>query len=133
MTTIDTLPEWIPHATDGPRRLPAGRWWDAVSVDEAAGGYLIARLDWYGPVIEDQASERATWFVPVGSATGWEIPGVTVLGAGRTVVVPPAEWTLRRWPGGTALRWLIPPGGDCLADPTRLYAALAALCVRAAG
>ncbi len=82
----------------------------------------VGRLrDRSGPVVEDQAAGVVTWLVVPGAADGWGLPGVTVLGAGRTLAVPPASWT-----GGPAVRWLVPPPvvGDCLTEPDGLRGVL---------
>jgi hypothetical protein len=123
--TDASSPVWLPPDERGVLGVPAGRWWDAVRVSSFDGVRAIGRLQARsGPVIEDQADGVLYWLVAPGSAERWNLPGVDVLGAGRTLRIPPAEWTQGR---GPAVRWLIPPHGDCLTDPDRLRDALAAV------
>ncbi|MDT0343069.1 hypothetical protein [Streptomyces litchfieldiae] len=74
-----------------------------------------------GPVVQDQVAETLSWLVNPGAADGWEerVPGVAVLGEGRSLAVPPASWRC-----GPSTRWLSPAHGDCLTDPGALYDAL---------
>ncbi len=72
-----------------------------------------------GPVIEDQIEDVVTWLVPVDAAHAWRLAGVTVLGAGRELRVPPPHWS-------GAIRWLLEPPavGDCLTRPEFLHTSL---------
>jgi hypothetical protein len=106
--------------------VPCARWFDAVRIGVVHGIRAVGRLrDRSGPVVEDQAAGLVTWLVAPGAADGWALPGVTVLGAGGTLAVPPASWT-----DGPALRWLVPPPvvGDCLTEPDALRVVLGGTC-----
>ncbi|MDT0341576.1 hypothetical protein [Streptomyces litchfieldiae] len=113
-------PQWMP--VEGVELLPCGRCFDALQLPTFVGARVISRmLDRSGPVIEDQVAETLSWLVKPGAADGWEerVPGVAVLGAGRSLAVPPASWRC-----GPSTRWLRPARGDCLTDPGALYDAL---------
>ncbi|WP_326594968.1 hypothetical protein [Streptomyces sp. NBC_01803] len=114
------VPEWIPVGRY-PELRPTGRWFDAVTAYSVEGVRAIARLgERSGPVIDDPEQGLVTWFVRPGSAVGWSLPCVGVLGAGCEIVVPPAAV-----PDRALLRWVIPPAGDCLTCPALLYDTLA--------
>lgn len=126
MPDVSPPPFWLPTASTGARTLPAGRWWDAVQVDAATALFALGQPTGpCGPVVEDTAQQLAWWLAPVGSAAGWGLPGVCVLGEGHHLTVPPAEWRWVLWAGGPPLRWLTPPRGEQLTDPRRLRTALA--------
>ncbi|MDT0342457.1 hypothetical protein [Streptomyces litchfieldiae] len=121
MATTDAQP-WMP--TDGVELLPCGRWWDAVQLPTFVGVRVVSRLgERSGPVVQDQVAEMLSWLVRPGAAVGWEerVPGVAVLGAGRSLAVPPASWRC-----GPSMRWLIRPTKTCLTDPGALFGALRA-------
>lgn len=42
-----------------------------------------------GAVIDDPRSSVLYWFVPRGTAPGWDLPGTAALGMGQHLVVPP--------------------------------------------
>ncbi|UCM87477.1 hypothetical protein [Streptomyces marincola] len=116
---------WMPR--EGPAPLPCGRWWDGVQLPTITGTQIIGHLrERSGPVVEDQATGLMTWLIPVGAADAWEPrrADVSVLGAGRVLLVPPVEWSGGPWHGGFPTRWLIPPRETCLTGPADLFAAL---------
>lgn len=126
MTTPQPLPAWLPPACKGARTLPAGRWWNAVEVDSLTANHVLGRLGLRsGPVVEDTIQGVARWLISPGSAAGWGLPGVRVLGRGHYLTVPPAEWCAGPWTGGPPIRWIAPPRGTCLTDATELRTALA--------
>jgi hypothetical protein len=119
-------PVWVPPEVVGVRTVPAGRWFDAVVVPRDVGRLALDDLDARsGAVVEDQARDTHTWLVPPQGAARWRpLRGVTVLGAGHVVAVPPASWTR-----GRPVRWLRTPAGRYLTRPVWLFDALArALC-----
>ncbi|MDT0347707.1 hypothetical protein [Streptomyces litchfieldiae] len=120
MTAIEAVPDWLPAG--GVELLPCGRWFDAVRLPCFVGARVVSRLgDACGPVVQDQVAEMLSWLVRPGAAVGWEerVPGVAVLGEGRSLAVPPASWRC-----GPSTRWLRPARGGCLTDPYALYGAL---------
>lgn len=116
MTTA-ALPAWLPSTA--PHEHPCGRDFDAVRLRSFDGTRLLGKLrERSGPVVEDQGV--MVWLVPPGAARGWEFQGVTVLGAGSVLTVPPARAVCDGQP-----HWLLPPRGDCLTEPRALLEALA--------
>ncbi|MDT0346875.1 hypothetical protein [Streptomyces litchfieldiae] len=117
-------PEWMP--AHGVELLPCGRWFDAVQLPEFVGRRVLSRLlDRTGPVVQDQVQDMLTWLVAPGAADGWEerVPGVAVLGAGRSLAVPPASW--RCGPtatAGSSIRWLTQPTNTASPIPTHCSA-----------
>lgn len=97
--------------------LPCGRWFDAVRLSGYVAERVFGRLliSGVGPVIRDQVGDVWCWLIRPGAGDGWGIAGVTVLGEGRSVAVPPGEWVK-----GPSTRWFVAPRGDCLTDPDRL-------------
>jgi hypothetical protein len=119
-----TVPDWLPP-TGGVQSVPCGRDFDAVRVSSFDGIRAIGRLGSRAcPMIEDRATGVVYWLLPVGSAHGWRLRDVEVLGDGYDVAVPPVSG-----PDDGSVRWLVPPPGDgsCLADPQRLREALTGL------
>ncbi|SOD63156.1 hypothetical protein SAMN06297387_10998 [Streptomyces zhaozhouensis] len=117
MQTDVPFPTWLPTAEQGPRPLPCGRWFDAVGAGGAEAARAIARLgERTGPVIHHPAEHTMFWLVQVGAADLWRLPGVTVLGAGERLTVPPPSRT-----EGPCVRWLIPPHRRCLTDAAALH------------
>ncbi|MGK5529376.1 hypothetical protein [Streptomyces sp. URMC 129] len=122
MTTVQAalppqpVPVWVPVGYLA-RPRPCGRYWDAVTINYIDGYRVIGALGAAsGAVIEDPENDRVTWLVHAGTAAGWDLPGVTVLGHGHTLLVPPLE------PLDTAtLRWAIRPGPDPLTCHRALY------------
>lgn len=114
------FPAWVPSGHLA-RSYPCGRDWDAVQTRFIDGMCIVGKLGRAsGVVIEDPEADLVIWLVGVGQAAGWDVPGVTVLGAGQTILVPPLE------PLDTAtLRWALPPipGEDPLTCPRPLYRA----------
>jgi hypothetical protein len=117
-------PDWMPPRSVGARIVPCGRWWDAVVVPREDGERVLRLLDGRsGALIADDARSTLTWLVAPGETHRWGRVGrVTLLGTGRTLEIPPAAW--RR---GYALRWALPPAGDCLTDAGALLDALIAV------
>ncbi|WP_147255694.1 hypothetical protein [Streptomyces sp. PT12] len=117
--TASIPPEWIPSGMNGPLALPCGRWWDAVQVpclESISAFVLLGRI--VGPVVDDQREGLHWWLIPPGTASGWNLPHVEVLGDSRELLVPPANAR-----PGALLWWASPPGGR-LTDPGFLHAAL---------
>jgi hypothetical protein len=112
----------MPPAKIGTRRLPCGRWFDAVLVPREDGPFVLNELnDRSGPVVDNDPLGVFVWLVPPGTVRRWgRVARVTLLCEGRqTVDVPPASWTR-----GVAVRWVRPPYGDCLTDGDVLLRAL---------
>lgn len=112
-------PAWLP--TQGVRRVPCGRWFDAVRAPRHVGDRALHYLDHLsGPVIEE--TDFLYWLVPPGTADGWRLVGVRVLGAGHMLTVPRAHVI-----DEPTLRWRVPvhqTTGDGLTNPGLLHAAL---------
>ncbi|MFR9727156.1 hypothetical protein ACL02R_27915 [Streptomyces sp. MS19] len=129
-TTPLSLPDWLP--LDGRVRIrPLGEQFDAVRVPMLQGLYVLPRLaltGLSGPVVEDPVQRLLHWLVPAGDATArWWPLGVTPLGRGHVLAIPPADRVSGPWDAdaGGEVRWLaVPPTGDCLTDPDVLYPAL---------
>ncbi|WP_059008327.1 hypothetical protein [Streptomyces specialis] len=113
---------WMPTSDQGVRKLPCGRWWDAVRVPEHRARHVLTRLAYGSAVIHDQAAGLYTWLVAPGGAGGWDqvALGVLVPPPGHVIAVPPGEWQ-----AGPGTRWLVPPG-NTLTDADRLLEALRA-------
>ncbi|WP_346132418.1 hypothetical protein [Streptomyces carpaticus] len=103
------------------RLVPCGRWWDALRLPCEDWGHLPDVLPGAG-VIQDRSDRVLVWLVPVGSVTDWRPRGAQVLGRGRLLPVPPAEWSTSWW-----LTWRTPPVADAVTDPEVLRQALAGL------
>ncbi|MFH8367011.1 hypothetical protein [Streptomyces sp. NPDC018031] len=116
---------WVPPEESTAQR--AGRWWDAVRVPASLGGPALDQLgEKSGPVIIDGSGSLLYWLVEPGSATGWHIPQVQVLGdTDREVafVGVPSRYATR----GRDLHWHrpVPPDGKYLTDTRLLHDALA--------
>ncbi|RKN46842.1 hypothetical protein [Streptomyces hoynatensis] len=120
MTTIP-LPAWMPPAGGGALVIPCGQDFDAVRVAGLTALQAAGRFPGGPPpLIEDQEQHVASWLLPPGAAATWLVPGTDALGAGANLAVPPATWCCGPWSGGPAVRWLVPPAGDCLTDPETL-------------
>ncbi|MFF2374759.1 hypothetical protein ACFVUW_10285 [Streptomyces xiamenensis] len=112
------LPCWIPPPEYGVSRVPCAGRFAAVVLPRPVGELLLKAAPSRG-VIVDVAADVLVWLVPPGSLTTDAVPGASLLGPGDAVHVPPAEW--RRW---EPVRWVVPPRGDCLAEPAVLSSAL---------
>ncbi|WP_285511891.1 hypothetical protein [Streptomyces sp. NBRC 14336] len=112
---------WMPPGSVEVRTVAAGGWWDAVRAPLDLGVQALWHLgDDSGAVIRDGFGGRLYWMVPPGSAAGWDMPLVRVLGRGSHVVVPPVHRVM-----GPGLCWQIPPTREReWTDPSRLRAAL---------
>ena len=120
-----SAPDWVPTASTGARTVPAGRWWDIVEVDASTAICVLSEMTGQcGPVFEDQGEQVARWLLQPGAAASWNLPEVNVLGHGNYITVPPAEWRRNPSEGGPPIRWLVPPLGRRLTDPTALHLAL---------
>ncbi|MDX3071300.1 hypothetical protein ACIP98_08150 [Streptomyces sp. NPDC088354] len=128
--------EWE-HGESGTALLPAGRFWDVLSVPEDLGLLALDALLRMpgaepGPTLADAASHRVGFFLPPDPASRWVGSGIRYAGAGAWIAVPPPY----RAAGGGALRWLVPPDGNgTLYTPTVVelalfQAAVAAECLR---
>lgn len=96
----------LPPNTTGTRLAPAGIDWDAVKVSRFVALQALRMLSHPGSVAVDSApAEPALYFfVPPGSATGWDVQQSTVLGAATHVALPP---NAKERPPGPF--WLIAP------------------------
>ncbi|AXK35894.1 hypothetical protein DVA86_28010 [Streptomyces armeniacus] len=101
----------------------AGVAWDAVKAPAYLGDRALSRLgEGSGAVIRDGWSHHLYWLVRTGSAVGWDLLPVTVLGAATYVAVPPAGRTR-----SFGVHWALPPTADRrLTDAALLHDALAA-------
>jgi hypothetical protein len=81
------------------RLLAVGLDWDAIRVPLNIG---IDALRILGPcsgaVIEDPSESALYWFVPKGSAAGWDVPETRPLGMTQHLVVPPPHRVKRPGP-----------------------------------
>lgn len=122
---------WSPPTGHEVTTVQAGTHWLAVRAPEAVAETALSFLgERTGSVILDPFTRCCYWLVPLGSADGFDLPGVHVLGTCSWVAVPPREWLTvpgLRW----AREWR---AGQTLTDPAELRAALvtAASCDRAA-
>ncbi|MQS10266.1 hypothetical protein [Streptomyces alkaliphilus] len=119
--------EAAPHRT---APLPCGHHWDVLILPARLGLPTLEVLRGLvrvpGPVLEDGATGRVGFLVPVGTAGCWLGTGVRCAGAGERVPVPhPAR---RAGPGA---RWLSPPDGSGrLVDPRPLELAMHEAAIR---
>ncbi|MFB8772964.1 hypothetical protein [Streptomyces broussonetiae] len=99
----------------------AGQDWDAIRVPRSVGLATMAILGpRCGAVVEDPLSSAVYYFVPVGTATDWDVTNTHALGLGATVTIPPARRT-----AGPGPHWRMCPGEDrLLTDPAALRAAI---------
>ncbi|MFI0778041.1 hypothetical protein [Streptomyces sp. NPDC021212] len=116
---------WTPPNGSDITVLPTGRWWDAVRASAAVGEHALRLLGpESGAVIQDRHGPLY-WLVRPGTAEGWDVRDVRVLGAGvgaaSFIGVPPVHRTAR--PG---THWRVPVGpGRYLTDAALLRGALA--------
>ncbi|MEU0740801.1 hypothetical protein [Streptomyces sp. NPDC006134] len=129
--------EWLAAAATDPRRckrewdegtgtalLPAGRFWDVLSVPERLGlcAVDLLRRDLTGapaPILMDHTAARVGFFLPPDPASEWTGSGVRRVGRGSWVAVPPPYRATGR------LGWLVPPDGTgALHDPGAVELAL---------
>ncbi|MGV9454867.1 hypothetical protein [Streptomyces sp. NPDC003635] len=112
---------WMQPGCVEVRTVAAGGWWDAVRVPLDLGLGALRHLgDETGAVIRDNFAGRLYWMIPPGSAAGWSIPQVRVLGRGCHVAIPPLHRVM--CPG---LCWQLPPTRDReWTNTPRLHAAL---------
>jgi hypothetical protein len=127
-TTTDsaTRPSWLPpdKTLDA---VPAGRWWDAVTI-EGNVGHLVAQLlkdaagTRTGPIICDPLgpTPKLYFLVPTGTADGWNEPCTEVLGECCYVVL---TGSLKADTVG--VHWVVPPYGGRLVRPAQLRRVLA--------
>ncbi|SDL43376.1 hypothetical protein [Streptomyces indicus] len=70
--------------------VPAGNAWDAVRLPPGTGSAAFQQLrasgSPLGPVLK--TPDAFVFLVPVGAASDWNLPGVSVLGRGETLRVP---------------------------------------------
>lgn len=97
----------------------AGQNWDAVRVPRQLGVAAMAILGTRcGAVLE--YPHAVYYFVPRGTAAGWDVAGTEAIGKGNTLTIPPARCTAAPGP-----HWRVCPGdGDWLTDAHALQAAL---------
>lgn len=129
--------EWLAAAATDPRRckrewdegtgtalLPAGRFWDVLSVPDRLGlcALDLLRRDMLqtpAPTLVDCTAGRVGFFLPPDPASEWTGSGVRRVGRGSWVVVPPPYRATGR------LGWLVPPDGSgTLHDPGAVEVAL---------
>ncbi|WP_254885722.1 hypothetical protein [Streptomyces sp. NA02950] len=117
--------QWTPPTGECPEALPAGKWWDAVRVEEPIGERALAFLGSHsGAVIQDRCN-TLYWLITPGAAVSWNLRNVHVLshaeGVATYLGVPPVRRLAR--PGTF---WRVPFTQDWyLTDAWRLYKALA--------
>ncbi|WP_326600280.1 hypothetical protein [Streptomyces sp. NBC_01803] len=113
----------MPTVEQGVRRLPSGRWWEAVRVPAYRARHVLTWLgSTSGAVLLHQDAEPIyTWLIRLGAADMWDQAtlGVMVPRPGTVIRVPPATWC-----GGPGTRWLVPTGPTGLTSPDRLRRAL---------
>jgi hypothetical protein len=105
-------PAWLPPEGTIAAR-PAGRWWDAVSVDGPRGWSALLFLTdlapgGTGPVLCEAlgARLRVTFLMPPGATATWDEPGTMALGPATYLTIPgdlDGDHT-------TGLYWAVPPG-----------------------
>ncbi|WP_370665390.1 hypothetical protein [Streptomyces sp. IBSBF 2507] len=96
--------------------------WDVIRVPRqlglAAMSILGARA---GAVVEDPMPGALYFFVPVGTAEGWEAENTRAIVGGERVPIPPVRRT-----SGPGPHWRMCPGdGRWHTDPSALLAAIA--------
>ncbi|MFD9441451.1 bifunctional DNA primase/polymerase [Streptomyces sp. NPDC060006] len=115
--------EWE-HGPSGAVLLPAGRFWDVLSVPEEIGllaldALLRLPLPMPGPTLADFGAHRVGFFLPPDPESYWVGQDIHYSGKGAWIAAPSPRRT-----SGT-LRWLIPPDGHgTLHLPTALEVAL---------
>ncbi|WP_309237762.1 hypothetical protein [Streptomyces albidus (ex Kaewkla and Franco 2022)] len=111
---------WDPPVRDV-KLVQCGVGWSAVRVPESVAELVLFFLgDSTGAVIHDPFTRCAYWLVPLGSADGWELPAVHVLGKSSWVAVPPGDWV-----GVPGLRWARSTSVGLVTDADQLRDALA--------
>ncbi|MFE4651511.1 hypothetical protein [Streptomyces sp. NPDC056707] len=109
----------VPHPHDHVEMMAAGHLWDVVRVPKSIGLHALNELTTdSGIVIEDTSGGVLYWFIHHGTAEGWDLREVQVLGEASYVAVPPVT---RIVPPG--LHWRI-VNADPMTNPVLLYAAL---------
>lgn len=115
--------EWA-HGETGTVLLPAGRFWDVLSVPEELGllaldALLRIPLPKPGPTLADFTAHRIGFFLPPDPMTSWIGRGIRYAGEGAWISVPaPCR-------AAGSLQWLVPPDGSgALHLPTALELAL---------
>lgn len=102
--------EWE-HGESGTVLLPAGRFWDVLSVPEDLGLLTLdalMRVPWQepGPTLADLGARRVGFFLPPDPATRWVGSGIRHAGTGSWIAVPAP------YRNAGSLRWLVPPDGS---------------------
>jgi hypothetical protein len=102
--------EWE-HGESGTVLLPAGRFWDVLSVPEDLGMLALDALlrvphQEPGPTLADFGARRVGFFLPPDPVTRWVGSGIRYVGQGSWIAVPAPY---RR---AGAIRWLVPPDGS---------------------
>ncbi|MEU9895152.1 hypothetical protein ACIBCS_03210 [Streptomyces phaeochromogenes] len=112
------------HGASGAALLPAGRFWDVLSVPEEIGLFALDALlrlplPMPGPTLADFGAHRVGFFLPPDPESCWVGQDIRYSGKGSWIAVPSPRRTT-----GT-LRWLVPPDGQgTLHLPTALEVAL---------
>ncbi|MDJ0346459.1 hypothetical protein QMK19_33420 [Streptomyces sp. H10-C2] len=101
--------EWE-HGESGTVLLPAGRFWDVLSVPEELGLLAVDALlrvsrQEPGPTLADFGAHRVGFFLPPDPTTHWVGSGTRYAGKGTWIAVPAPHRAAGR------LRWLVPPDG----------------------
>jgi hypothetical protein len=115
--------EWE-HGEHGTVLLPAGRFWDVLTVPEELGLLALDAMlrlprSEPGPTLADTDARRVGFFLPPDPVGRWVGVGIRYAGSGAWIAVPPPHRTAR------ALRWLVPPDGSgTLHTPTSVELAL---------
>lgn len=99
----------------------AGQDWDAIRMPVPLGAAVMAILGVRcGAVLEDPLSAAVYYFVPCGTAEGWDVQGTRALGAGASLAIPPPRRVT-----GPGPYWRVCPGDDSwVTDARALQAAL---------
>ena len=102
--------EWE-HGESGTVLLPAGRFWDVLSVPEQLGLVALDALmrttrQEPGPTLVDAGARRVGFFLPPDPMSRWIGSGIRYAGRGSWIAVP-APYRV-----AGSLRWLVPPDGS---------------------
>jgi hypothetical protein len=102
--------EWE-HGESGTVLLPAGRFWDVLSVPEDLGllaldALMRAPRQEPGPTLADLGAGRVGFFLPPDPVSRWIGSGIRYVGRGSWIAVP-APYRI-----AGSLRWLVPPDGS---------------------
>lgn len=132
MTLTNPYPglKWLPDRPPLEGRLislrPAGQHWDAIRAPYHLARFALAALEALGSrdfaLLDDPWVQVLYWLVPVGTASGWDVPRTRPLGTTQYLAIP--DYGRRHPPGPYWLR--VPKPGVWLTDPDLLWSALTA-------